>query len=320
VGKTANTNVLDVVGERHRISALTVSRAADPAATAEGIRCHDCRFVGLDDIHFDRHGIGLSIGTQDQTTLASQFVHVRNCWFTPRFETTGIHILSGADHRIDGCFVEPWNRGIVMSGNSNGIFITNTTVINGGKYNYGIVSEGNGFARYIIACNIENAIHQQVFVGGQCSRVTIANCWIGAGNLDGTTRTGIQIEPGADTIKLTGNRIGDQRVCGIVSRGNNVIIQGNDLAGNVNAGSDAPSILIEGGQHILVASNRVSSNAQSCGIRLRDHASGKLGFCLIHGNDLYSRKDPNNPATFNGAIQNQSTGQRIVLKDNFDTA
>jgi hypothetical protein len=182
------------------------------------------------------------------------------------------------------------------------------------------VSEGDGFARYILGCNIENALHQQIFIGSLSSRITVANCWPGAGDLQGNTRSGIQIEPGAEAIKIIGNRIGDQRLFGIISRGSNVVIQANDLAGNVNTGANLPSILIEGGEHVLVTGNRVSSQAQACGIALRDLDNNKIRFCMIQNNDLFSRRDPSNPASFNGGVQNQSSGERIVITDNFDTA
>lgn len=318
VAFNAEMAVLEIHGEHHRVSNLTISRRLNPTQESCGIFTDQSRFVRFDNIHFESHGVGLKVGSK------TQFIHTSNCWFTGGKFDSGIHFLGdderelNADYTVNGCFIEPGNRGIVMSGNSNGIFISDTSVINGGPYNYGIVSEGNGFARYILGCNIENALQQQIFIGPNCNRITVANCWLGAGDQKGDTRSGIQIEPGADTIKIMGNRIGDQRLFGILSRGNNVIIQGNDLNGNVNTSKDLPSILIEGGNHILLTGNRVRSEAQSSSVRLQDFGDNMLSFCMIQGNDLISRKGSNEDAQFNGGIQNQSNGEKILIKDNFD--
>jgi len=97
-----------------------------------------------------------------------------------------------------------------------------------------------------------------------------------------------------------------------------VIIQGNDLNGNVNTFKDLPSILIEGGNHVLLTGNRVRSEAQSSSVRLQDFGENILSFCMIQGNDLISRRGSNEDDPFNGGIQNQSNGEKILIKDNFD--
>ncbi|MCL4393440.1 MAG: right-handed parallel beta-helix repeat-containing protein [Chloroflexi bacterium] len=175
------------------------------------------------------------------------------------------------------CFFEPSNRGIVLTGNSNGVFVLQTTVINGNAFNYGVVCEGTGFARNLIGLNIENALRQQILIGGEPGnkRIVISDSWLGAGDDQGPTREGILIQPGIENVLISNCRIGDQRTFGIETQGSYVKIAGNLMENNGWGG-----ILVNGGTNILAQSNII--RGANVGIRV----SGTSDYYIISHNLL----------------------------------
>jgi hypothetical protein len=270
----------------NKVKNLCVHRAVGPAAGSYGIRVERARFINLEGVSVYDSAYGIGVGVPGDGSLNTQFVSIDKSWAkSGTCSDSCLIFFSGADYKVSDSFFEPANRGIVMSGNANGILIDKTTVINGGPFNYGIVSDGTGFCRYIDACILENALQQQVYVGPACWMVSVTDSWIGAGDLNGTTRSGIQIEPGAHHVTVANNRIGDQRVCGLVARGaSNLIITGNTFQGNVNSGVAADSLQVEGGKHITITGNRVESGSDRYGIGLYNYGT-PMDYFIFSGND-----------------------------------
>lgn len=270
----------------NKIKNIAISRSENPDIDSYGIWVERAMYTDIDEVTVYKSGCGIAVGPKDIEGIPNQFTNITNSRLLHgMFPDSGIIFYSGADHKVSKVFVEPENRGIVMSGHSNAITIDQTSVINGGTYQYGIVSEGTGFARYVTNSIIENALHQQIFIGGLSERFTITNSWLGAGNLEGDTRIGIQIEPGAKTITIANNRIGDQRKMGILSRGDEVIIEGNTLEGNVNSKCACDSLQVEGGKHVIITGNIIRSNSARFGAGLYDHSSNSLDHFIFTNND-----------------------------------
>ena len=294
----------------NKVKNLAIDRSASPDMDSYGIWVERARYTDIDEVTVYKSGCGIAVGPKGEAGIPNQFTNITNSrLLLGDFPDSGIIFYSGADHKVSQVFVEPGNRGIVMSGRSNAISIDSTTVINGGSYNYGIVSEGDGFARYVTNCIIENALQQQIFIGPQSERFTITNSWLGAGNKEGDTRIGVQIEPGARTITIANNRIGDQRKMGILSRGDNVIIEGNILEGNVNSNCDCDSLQVEGGNHVIISGNRVHSSADRYGIGLYDHASKPLDYYIFTNNDTSESGDGYNIS---------ATGTHSIIANNLN--
>lgn len=270
----------------NKVKNLVIDRSEVPEMDSYGIWVERARYTDIDEVTVYKSGCGIAVGPKDEEGIPNQFTNITNSrLLRGMFPDSGIIFYSGADHKVSKVFVEPGNRGIVMTGRSNAITIDQTSVINGGVYQYGIVSDGTGFARYVTNSIIENALHQQIFIGGLSERFTLTNSWLGAGNLEGDTRIGIQIEPGAKTITIANNRIGDQRKMGILSRGDNVIIQGNTLEGNVNSHCDCDSLQVEGGKHVIISGNIIRSSADRFGAGLYDFGSNTLDYFIFTNND-----------------------------------
>ncbi|MDK8193098.1 glycosyl hydrolase family 28-related protein [Paenibacillus sp. UMB7766-LJ446] len=270
----------------NKIKNLVIDRSEIPEFDSCGIWIDRARYTDVDEVTIYNSGCGISVGPKGEDGIPNQFTSITNSRLLQgTFPDAGIIFYSGADYKVSKVFIEPGNRGIVMSGKSNAITIDQTSIINGGAYQYGIVSEGTGFARYVTNCIIENALHQQVFIGGSSERFTLTNSWLGAGDTNGDTRIGIQIEPGAKSITISNNRIGDQRKMGILSRGDDVIIQGNTLEGNVNGNYNCDSLQVEGGKHVIISGNRISSVSDRFGAGLYDHESNILNYFIFTNND-----------------------------------
>lgn len=244
------------------------------AHVVSAIKIERARFTTLSHLTILERETCVTVGVPGSTEgIPCQWVIIENCWMTggPKL---GIDFINGADYAVDKVHIEPGKRGIWMRGNSNGIFVTNTKIINGGAYDYGVVCEGSGFARHIISCNIENAREQQVYIRGATSRSRISNCWLGAGDTE-AHRVGIFIDGGTDDgspsdIWITDNRIGDQVGPGIIVRqANNVLIEGNAILANVNLGDLEASVEIEGAKNVTLSGNRVTSQSHAFGLRLR---------------------------------------------------
>ncbi len=312
----------------NKVKNLTVDRSVAPNSDVAnspsyGIRVEYARFTTIDGVTVYNAGYGISVGVKGATGFNTQFANVLNSNVMVSgsmrgnavFPGANVVFWSGADYKMSANFLEPTNVGVLMEGDSNGINIDTTTVINGAAYNYGIVSGGTGFARYIVNCIIENAHHQQIYIAGSSSRVTVADSWIGAGDEEGTaTRRGILIEAGASRITIADNRIGDQQLQGIFSMGDNVTITGNMLERNVvynrlNAGNctTCDSVQIEGGKHVIVSNNRVYSDYDRNGIGLFDDGTRVLNYYIVTDNDT---------SESGSGIYDGATGTNKVVADN----
>ncbi|GGD88918.1 glycosyl hydrolase family 28-related protein [Paenibacillus nasutitermitis] len=312
----------------NKVKNLTIDRSVAPnsnvtTSPSYGIRIDRARFTTLEGVTVYNAAYGISVGVKNDSGLNTQFVTIQNSLVmtTGSMRTTsvlpGANIVfwSGADYKLTSTFLEPTNVGIMMDGNSNGINIDKTTVINGAAYNYGIVSGGTGFARYIVNCIVENAHHQQIYIAGGSSRVTVADSWIGAGDEEGTsTRKGILIEEGTNKITIADNRIGDQQLQAIYSKGDNVTITGNILERNVVYNRTNPancttcdSLQIEGGKHVIVSNNRVFSDYDRNGIGLFDDGARTLNYYIITSNDT---------SESGSGIQDSATGTNKVVANN----
>ncbi len=312
----------------NKVKNLTIDRSVAPNADivnspSYGIRVEGARFTTLDGVNVYNAAYGISVGLKGNTQLNTQFVTILNSNVmttgsmqpTSVFPGANIVFWSGADYKLSKTFVEPTNIGVLMEGNSNGINIDSTTVINGAAFNYGIMSVGNGFARYIVNSILENAHHQQIYIGGESERVTVANSWIGAGDEEGTTtRIGILIESGARKVTIADNRIGDQQLQGIFSKGDNVTITGNLLERNVVRNRLNPancmscdSLQIEGGKHVIVSENRVFSDFDRNGIGLYDDGARKLNYYIVTSNDT---------SESGSGIQDAATGTSKAVANN----
>lgn len=312
----------------NKVKNLTVDRSVAPhasytASPSYGIRVEYARFTTLDGVNVYNAAYGISVGEKNGPGFNTQFVSIQNSLVmttgsmrtTSVFPGANIIFWSGADYKLTSTFLEPTNVGIMMDGDSNGINIDSTTVINGAAYNYGIVSGGTGFARYIVNCIIENAHHQQIYIAGGSSRVTVADSWIGAGDEEGTnTRRGILIEEGANRINIADNRIGDQQLQGIFSKGDNVTITGNILERNVVHNRPDPnnclycdSLQIEGGKHVIVSNNRVYSDYDRNGIGLYDDGARVLDYYIVTSNDT---------SESGSGMQDSATGTNKVVANN----
>jgi hypothetical protein len=294
----------------NQIIDLTIDRSVKPDLDSSGISVERARYIRVTRVNVHNQGQGFAIGVRGEVGIPTQFVYLDQVLVTGgNFPDSCIHFYAGADFAISRSFVEPSNRGIVMAEDSNGILIVQTTVINGNAFNYGIVSEGTGFARYMIGVNVENALHQQIRIAGVPGnkRVVVADSWIGAGDAEGTTRGGILIEPGIENVTIANNRIGDQRTFGIKSHGSYVRIVHNVIESN---GSACPreydGIILGGGYNVLVQGNTVYGSTQRYGIL----AAGDLDYYLIADNILHRNGI--------GGLRVDASGQHKIVHSNLE--
>lgn len=273
----------------NKVVNLTIDRAVAPSATSAGIWVERARFTTLQGVTVFNAGDGIAVGPKSTTPdIVNQHTYILDSYVmrsgsrlaTSTFPNAGIIFYSGADYNVHNTFVEPSNRGIVMTNYANGIEISQSSVINGSAYNYGIVSDGPGFARYIENVIIENAHQQQIFIGGTSKNISVTDSWIGAGD-ELSTRVGIQVEAGAGPVTIANNRIGNQRGSGIVSSGNRVKILGNELSYNVGGGCACDSIQVNGGNHVIIEGNQVESPTDRYGVGVY----GPTTYTIYSGND-----------------------------------
>jgi Pectate lyase superfamily protein/Right handed beta helix region len=269
MNQCSNSQILD----------LTIDRSVEAEFTSSGILVERARFVRIAGVNIHNQGQGIGVGVPGEKGIPTQFVYIDQVFMTGgHFPDACINFNSGADYAVSRSFLGPSNRGIVMAGQSNGIFILQTTIISGDAFNYGIVSEGTGFARYMIGVNVENALKQQILIGGDAGnkRVVIADSWIGAGDDHGPSRAGILIQSGIENVLVANCRIGDQWAFGIENQGSSVKIEGNLIENNLPGG-----ILLNGGTNILVQNNIV--RGPGTGICVR----GALDYYIVSHNMVH---------------------------------
>lgn len=270
----------------NQVADLTLDRGVRPEPTAIGLTIEHARYTRVARLNVHNQGIGIAVGVPEMGGIPTQFVYIDQVFVSGgNFPDAGIRFFSGADYAVSRSFIEPSNRGIVMSGDANGIFIMQTSVINGNAYEFGIVSEGTGFARYLIGVNVENALQAQIHISGNpgTKRIVISSCWLGAGDLKGATRTGIRIEPGIENVVISECRIGDQRMYGIHSQGSRVRIAGNIIEANSTLGARRfDGIYLAGGSDVIVQSNLVHGPNHRYGI----YTAGNLDNYIISENIL----------------------------------
>jgi hypothetical protein len=268
---------------------LKITRHASPDIDSAGIVIERARYITVESITVYNQGIGIAVGVSGEDEIPCQWVFLKNIFATGgNFPDAAIRFFAGAGYEVTGCCIEPSNRGIVMSDNSNGIYITQTSVINGSSFEYAIVSEGDGFCRYISNVNLENALKAQLYIGGVCGnkRITISGCWLGAGDQHGAnTRSGIVIEHGIENVTIVNNRIGHQCVSGIISRGSQIRISGNVIEDNsTGAIGKHDGISIREGNDIILEGNIVKGFTHGYGISTYD----KVDDYIISNNVLRS--------------------------------
>ena len=91
---------------------------------------------------------------------------------------------------------------------------------------------------------------------------------------------------------VSNNRIGDQQLHCIITKGTNVTITGNLLERNVVVNRTNPanctacdSIQVEGGKRVNISNNRVASDYDRHGIGLFDNGTNIQNYYIITGND-----------------------------------
>jgi len=334
-GACGGINDCKLTSQHNAISDLTIDRKAAPSAGSIGIEVKAARYVNVDSVVLYNHGTGIAIGPnttpEQEGDIPAQFVDIADCRLlatgslngNSTFPEAGIAYRSGADYKLSRVFIEPSYVGILMTNDSNAIHVDQLSVINGRAFHYGIVSDGTGFARTVVNSTLENAQHAQVIVGGAPNRnppsaFRIADSWIGAGDKspDATERVGIQIEPTTSRVQVVNNSISNQRIEGILSRGSDVLIDGNSLTGNNNIFDNARgNILVEGGDHVTVVNNRIRVGGGAFGLRLRDRPgttpNPTLNHYIVKLNDITGP----NPAV--SALDDSAGGSKYV-GDNFD--
>lgn len=286
--------------KNNRVFNLAIDRSVARSTSSIGILVERAIYTDIDGVFVYNAGVGIVVGPncgQCELKIPNQFTNIRNTNIlrsgsilaTNSATLVGISFRSGADHKLTSVFVEPGDRGVEMLGRSNGISVSQLTVVNGAPFNYGVVMAGTGFARIITNSIFENAHHQQIYIAESSNNVTVADSWVGAGDLV-SNRIGIQIDPGAANVLIQGNRIGDQRSHGILSRGSSVSIVDNQLDGNVNSQQGSTktldSIQIEGGRDVTVSGNRVATGGGRCGIGLYNNGAAILDDLIVTENNI----------------------------------
>lgn len=298
---------------------LTIDRSVPPdpnysVHASYGIFVEYALHTTIDSVNIFNAGYGIAVGVKGESGIPNQFTNIVNSNIRiqgSKFGTTGfpganIVYWQGADHKLETSFLEPTHIGVYMTEGSNAIQLSSTTIINGGPYNYGVIMDGDGFARYINNCIIENALYQQIYMTGSTQRNSITNNWIGAGDINGTTRVGIQVDHGVIKTIIANNRIGHQRKAGIQSSGSDILIQGNILEENVtiNQGSTAcstcDSMVISGGVNVTVTDNIIASAWDRYGISI----AGATDNFIVTGNNT------------SGSLNNSATGSTFVVNNN----
>lgn len=276
--KPDNAVVLIEHGERRaeniRVSDLRIGRNADPAAGAVGLRIGASRLVYVDRVTIENAEQGISLGVPWEQGIPTQFIYIDNTIIRGTLTESGIHMYQSADVSVHRTWIEPQRNGIVMSEGSNGILIQDSWVISGGRFDYGIVSEGNGFARYIQDSIMENAEKANIYITGDSvakKRMVISGNWIGAGDAVGD-KIGILVDRYQSDIMIQNNRFGVKS--GIVSSGSAVSIQGN-----LFEGVTGDSIVLMTGGQLAVQNNMISSGT---GIRIEEPVSNYI----VTGNSL----------------------------------
>jgi hypothetical protein len=295
IGTDASNPIIRIVGagpdkklEHIAVANVTLVRST-PANHSLGIGIDYARFVLIENVHTVQVQTGIEMGGEHQGTegITCQWIRVDNMDITlcrPADGSYGVRIRGGAaDVRVDKLQVEPSGYGISMEDYSNGIFITDSGIISGDPFSYGIASSGVGFARHVLHCNIEGpatgqAIHANVPPPPRppadplnAYRLRVADCWI-AGGLD----TGVFFDQVRGGVTLVGNRIGQFGKRGIVvDNCDRVILDGNSLEGNVRLGapeSEMGHIEVRGSSRIILVNNIV------------DGINGKYHIWLGEGN------------------------------------
>lgn len=198
---------------------------------------------------------------------------------------SAIAIYSSSDGRVDRAYVVSPSTavGIAMKDNSNGWVVSESMVLFGA---YGITSENNGFARYIVHSFIEGQTGggQAVYIGGTSRDVAVLNTWIGngAGCPSGSTyMMGVLIDSGTSYVQIHNSRIGQQCSSGVLSFGSYITINGNRLDGNAMNLVAADSIQLGGGRDVSVTDNFVFSTFDRCSIG----AYSPVTRCIITSNN-----------------------------------
>lgn len=248
---------------------LAIDRAVAPDGDFDGkpswgVAVRRAQQTTLRGLHIHNAGYGIVAGVRGASGISCQWTSISGCWFRGRnspllgnsvFPGACLWFWECADQRVHDVFCEPSNIGIMMTENSNGITISDSSVLNGAEFQYGIVGNGTGFCRMIESCVLENARQQQVYIAGSSWSTTIANSWIGAGD-GASARKGVLIERGTHDITVTGTRIGDQRSSAIASYGDRVSITGNTFMNNTGNGDySQPTVHIGGGSGVVLSGN-----------------------------------------------------------------
>lgn len=304
---------------QNKVKNLTIDRSVAPNTNyltnpSYGIFVEYANHTTIDGVNVFNAGYGIAVGVKGGSGIPNQFTNIINSnlriqgskFGTYGFPGANVVYWQGADHKLEASFLEPTNIGVYMTDGSNAIQLSSTSIINGGAFNYGVAMDGDGFARYVNNCVIENALQQQIYLGGSTQRNSITNNWLGAGDVNGTTRVGIQVDPGVIKTIIANNRIGHQRLAGIQSYGSDIIIQGNILEENVTINQastvcgSCDSLAISGGKNVTVADNYVASEWDRYGISV----SGAADKFIVTSNNT------------SGSINNSATGTTFVLNNN----
>ncbi|GGD85895.1 sugar-binding protein [Paenibacillus nasutitermitis] len=320
VVKIGNPTVLDKT-TFNKVVNLTIDRAVAPNPDFEnhpsyGIFVERARFTDIDGVTVYNAGYGIAVGVKGAVGIPNQFTNIVNSRVmlagsvrgSSAFPGANVVYWSGADHKMTNTFLEPTHVGVSMEDNSNALSLDNVTVVNGGPFDYGVVSTGTGFARYITNSILENAKQQQIYITGLTQRFTLANSWLGAGDSEGVKRGGVLIDPKASKVTILGNRIGHQKSAGVLSQGNDVIISNNIFEDNVTSGVEADSLEVRGGENVTIQGNRIFSPTDRSGIGLYDGSNKVLNHFIVTGNDLSDK-----PGL---GILNQASGESAIVKDN----